>query len=87
MFEIQPVLNNNQNVNPQRQIADMEAAAQRLGVKLLILNAGTVGDLDQAFAAAAAQKAGAAVAVSSAFFSERRVQLAVLAARHAIPTM
>ena len=81
------VLNNNQNFDPRRQIADMEAAAQRLGKKLLTLNAGTVGDLDQAFAAAAAQKAGAAVAVSSTFFVERRVQLAVLAARHAIPTM
>src|SRR6516165_9610579 len=65
----------------------MEAAAQRLGKKLLILNAGTVSDLEEAFAAAAAQKAGAAVAVSSAFFNERRVQLAVLAARYAIPTM
>ena len=65
----------------------MEAAAQRLGKKLLILNAGTVSDLEEAFAAAAAQKAGAAVAVSSVFFFERRVQLAVLAARHAIPTM
>ena len=81
------VLNNNQNFDPPRQIADMEAAAQRLGKKLLTLNAGTVSDLDQAFAAAAAQKAGAAVAVSSAFFVERRVQLAVLAARYAIPTM
>jgi putative ABC transport system substrate-binding protein len=80
------VLNNNQ-LDLQRQIADMEAAAQRLGKKLLILNAGTVNDLDQAFAAAAAQKAGAAVAISSAFFIERRVQLAVLAAHHAIPTM
>ena len=45
------------------------------------------GNLDQAFAAAAEQKAGAAVAISSAFFTQRRVQLAVLAVRHAIPTM
>ena len=78
---------NNQNIDTRPQIADMEAAARRLGKKLLILNAGTVSDLDQAFAAAAAQKAGAAVAISSAFFIERRVQLAVLAAHHAIPTM
>jgi len=78
---------NNQNIDTRPQIADLEAATRRLGKKLLILNAGTVSDLEEAFAAAAAQKAGAAVAVSSAFFSERRVQLAVLAARHAIPTM
>jgi putative ABC transport system substrate-binding protein len=78
---------NYQKLDLRRQIADMEAAAHRLGKKLLILNAGTVSDLDQAFAAAAAQKAGAAVAISSAFFVERRGQLAVLAARHAIPTM
>ena len=78
---------NNQNIDTQSQIADIEVAARRLGLKLLILNAGTVGDLDEAFAAAAAQKAGAAVAISSVFFLQRRVQLAVLAARHTIPTM
>src|SRR5215831_14881391 len=78
---------NNQNIDTRPQIADMEAAARRLGKKLLILNAGTVSDLDQAFAAAAAQKAGAAVAISSAFFNQRRVQLAILAAHHSIPTM
>jgi putative ABC transport system substrate-binding protein len=75
----------NPNIDTRPQIADMEAAARRLGKKLLILNAGTVSDLDQAFAAAAAQKAGAAIAVSSVFFLQRRVQLAVLAAHHTIP--
>jgi putative ABC transport system substrate-binding protein len=77
----------NQNLDDAPQIADLEAAARRLGKKLLILNAGTVSDLDQAFAAAAAQKAGAAVAATSAFFNQRRVQLAVLAAHYGIPTM
>jgi putative ABC transport system substrate-binding protein len=77
----------NQNFDAASQIADMEVAARQLGKKLLILNAGTVGDLDQAFAAAAAQRAEAAVAVSSAFFVQRRVQLAVLAAHYGIPTM
>jgi putative ABC transport system substrate-binding protein len=78
---------NNQNLDTRPQIADMEAAARRLGKRLLILDAGTADDLDQAFAAAAEQKAGAAIAVSSAFFLQRRVQLAVLAAHHAIPMM
>jgi putative tryptophan/tyrosine transport system substrate-binding protein len=71
----------------QGQIPDMEDAARRLGKRLLILNAGTESDLDQAFATAVEQKAGAAIAVSSAFFNQRRVQLVVLAARHAIPTI
>jgi putative ABC transport system substrate-binding protein len=78
---------NNQNLDSRLQIADLEAAARQLGKKLLILNAGTVSDLDQAFAAAVAENAGAAVAISSAFFTQRRVQLVVLAAHHAIPTM
>jgi putative ABC transport system substrate-binding protein len=38
----------NQNIEDQSQIADMEAAARRLAKKLLILNAGTVSDLNQA---------------------------------------
>ena len=76
---------NNPNIG-QLQIADIEDAAQRLGKQLLILNAGTESDLDQAFATAVEQKAGAAITISSAFFNQRRVQLVVLAARHAIPS-
>jgi putative ABC transport system substrate-binding protein len=77
---------NNPNLG-QTQIADMENAAQRLGKRLLILNAGTESDLDGAFATVVQQKADAAITISSAFFTQRRVQLAVLAARHAIPTI
>jgi putative ABC transport system substrate-binding protein len=71
----------------QRQILDMKDAAEVLGKRILTLKAGTESDLDQAFATAVQQKVGAAITTSSAFFSQRRVQLAVLAARHAIPTI
>jgi putative ABC transport system substrate-binding protein len=75
------------NIQGSTQLAEIEAAAGRLRKKLLILNAGTESDLDQAFVAAAAQKAGAVMTISHGFFGYRRVQLAALAARHAIPTM
>src|SRR5262249_37194203 len=77
---------NNPNLD-QFQIRDLKDAAQRLGKRLLVLNAGTENDLDQAFATAVEQKAGAAIAIASAFFVQRRAQLVALAARHAIPTI
>jgi putative ABC transport system substrate-binding protein len=65
----------------------MQVAARTLGKQLPLLTAGTEGELDEAFATAVRQKAGAIVIASQIFFLQRRVQLAVLAARHAIPMM
>jgi putative ABC transport system substrate-binding protein len=74
------------DLNPQQPV-EMQAAARTLGKQLLLLTAGTEGELDEAFAASVRQKAGAVVIASQIFFFQRRVQLAVLAARHAIPMM
>ena len=65
--------------------SDVEPAASGLGI--LVLQAVTIGDIDAAFARLVRQKADALFVAPGVFFSARRVQLAVLAARHNVPAV
>jgi putative ABC transport system substrate-binding protein len=71
----------------QSQLRDVQDAAGRLGQQLVVLNAGTDGDIDAAFKALAQHRAGALLASGSAFISSRRDRLIALAARDAIPAI
>jgi len=79
-------------VNPTSQTADVQtkeiqAAARSMGQKLLVLNAGTISELDQAFETLVKRGANALVMSADLFFQVRREQLVALAIRHRIPTM
>jgi putative tryptophan/tyrosine transport system substrate-binding protein len=79
-------------VNPnysaaENQLRDVEEAAARLGVQLVVLRANAISDLAGAFADLAQQRAGALLVTASPFFNSRREQLVVLAARHAVPAI
>jgi putative tryptophan/tyrosine transport system substrate-binding protein len=79
-------------VNPnysaaENQLRDVQEAATRLGVQLVVLRANTASDLAGAFADLAQQRAGALLVTASPFFNSRREQLVVLAARHAVPAI
>jgi putative ABC transport system substrate-binding protein len=63
----------------------LEAAAPAIGLKLQILKASTSGEINAAFAAFARERPDALFVGAGALFSNRRVQLVQLAARHAIP--
>jgi putative ABC transport system substrate-binding protein len=68
-------------VNPdsspsKSQLQDVQDAAARLGVQILVLRANTEADLDGVFAELARQRAGALLVCSSPFFFNRRQQLA-----------
>ena len=63
------------------------AAAQTLGVTLHVLNASTDRDFDAVFARMGQLRAGALVIGVDAFFNSHSAQLAVLATRHAVPTI
>jgi putative ABC transport system substrate-binding protein len=67
-------------------LSDLQTAAPTIGVQLQILNASTSRDIDAAFAALVRERAGALFVGPDAFFNNRRVQLANMAARHLIPT-
>ena len=64
---------------------EVEAAARALGLQVQILNASTSREIDAAFAALVRERADALFVGPDGFFNARRVQLATMAARHAVP--
>ena len=68
----------------QSVIADLQAAAARLGRQLIVVNASTDSDLETAFTTFSQQRVGAVLAGNSNFYNRRMEQLAALAARHAL---
>jgi putative ABC transport system substrate-binding protein len=76
-------------VNPdyspaKNQLQEVQEAAARLGVQVLVLRANVETDFDAVFADLARQRAGALLVCASPFFFTRRQQLVALAARHAV---
>jgi putative tryptophan/tyrosine transport system substrate-binding protein len=65
----------------------VESAARRLGLELVVLHAGTEPEIDDAFSAAAQQKAAGVYVGSDAFLVGRGAQIAALGQRHALATM
>lgn len=79
-------------VNPTRpgveaQKAQVQEAAQALGLVLHILDASSERDFDSVFEAVVRQQDGALVVAPDALFLDRRVQIADFATRYGIPTM
>jgi putative tryptophan/tyrosine transport system substrate-binding protein len=66
-------------------LRDVEAAAHTIGLQIRILNASTSGEINAAFAAIVSERVDALFVSSNPFFLTRRVQIATLAARHAVP--
>jgi putative ABC transport system substrate-binding protein len=66
-------------------VTDVEAAARVLGVQVQVFNASTIREIDAAFAGFARDRPDALFVAPDSFFNDRRVQLALLAARHAVP--
>jgi ABC-type uncharacterized transport system substrate-binding protein len=66
---------------------ELENAARTLDIRLLVLNASTAREIDEAFATMAQQKIGALLAGADAFFYAQRHQLVTLAARYRIPAL
>jgi putative tryptophan/tyrosine transport system substrate-binding protein len=71
--------------NYQSTLREIEAAAG--GQRILVREVATGGEIDQAFASIVREKADALFVAPGSFFNTRRVQLAVLAARHALPAI
>jgi putative tryptophan/tyrosine transport system substrate-binding protein len=66
--------------------SDAHAAARDIGLQLQILTPSTGREIDAAFAALVRERADALFVGPDAFYNSRRVQLANMSARHAIPT-
>jgi putative tryptophan/tyrosine transport system substrate-binding protein len=78
---------NPRNPTTQSQTTDVQSAARKLGIDLLILNASSERDMDAAFAAFIEQRVNGVMVGVDALFVSRSDQLVGLAARHAMPAM
>ena len=63
----------------------MEAAARAIGLQIQILNAGTIREINAAFATFVRERPDALFVGIDPFFNGRRVQLVNLATRHSLP--
>jgi len=68
-------------------LRDLQAAARALGVRLHVLHATSERDFDAVFATVAQVRASALIIGPGILFVARSEQLAVLATRHAVPTV
>jgi putative tryptophan/tyrosine transport system substrate-binding protein len=81
------VLVNPSNPQSPSVITDVQAAALGMGQQLEILTATTNRDISPAFSDAVQKRADALLISADPLFTNRPVQLATLAARHAMPTI
>jgi putative ABC transport system substrate-binding protein len=66
-------------------LRDVEPAARAIGLQIQVLNASTSREIDAAFATFVRERPDALFVSTDALFMSRRVQLANLASRHAVP--
>ena len=69
----------------ETELRETLSAARTLGLELHVLNASTEHDFDAAFANVMQLRAGGLIIATSSLFTSHAAQLAVLAARHAVP--
>jgi putative tryptophan/tyrosine transport system substrate-binding protein len=79
-------------VDPMNAVSEfvkrnLQDAARSLGLQVRLLQASTVSEIDVAFAALSAMRAGALVLGGGPFFTNQRAQIIGLAARTAVPAI
>ena len=79
------LMNPSNTINTSSTLAEVEPAARGMGLQIQIFNASTRREIDAAFAALVPARPDALFVAPDGFFTSRRVQLAALAARHALP--
>ena len=79
------VLVNPTGPNAETTLSDVESAARAMGLQIRVLNASTSPEIDAAFATFVREPPDGLFVGGDTFFLSRRVQLANLAVRHAIP--
>ena len=81
------LLVNPSNENAEGITGDLKAAAATIGVEIDVVRATDSHEIEEAFVALIRDKVHALVVGTDPFFYNRRVQLATLATRHALPTI
>ena len=81
------VLVNPANTVHTRSLKQVQAAAQKLGVKILPVEARTAPEIEKAFSVMAREKAGAVMVERDALFNQQVRQFAELAMKHRLPSI
>jgi putative tryptophan/tyrosine transport system substrate-binding protein len=81
------LLANPSDPDDSSQRADTQGVADRLNLKLVVMNASTEREIDVAFATFAQRKVGAVVIASDPYLFSRREQIVRLAAHQTMPTV
>src|SRR6516165_3631002 len=68
-------------------IADVRGAAIAIGREIEVFYAGSVGDIDTAFANLVGKRSEVLLVSPSSFFSSRRMEITALAAQHRVPAL
>ena len=80
--KIAVLINPSNRVTSDAEIGGARAAAQRLGLEIIVVEAGTENQIESGFSSAVQRGTGAVSVVSDAFLTSRREQIAKLALRH-----
>jgi putative ABC transport system substrate-binding protein len=78
------LINPGNAVNAETTLRDAQAAARAVGLQMQIIRASTSREIDAAFATMARERPDALLVGGDPFFNSRRIQLALLTARHAV---
>jgi putative ABC transport system substrate-binding protein len=81
------LLINPNNINAEEVTKDVTAAGAAVGVEIEVVHASSILEIDAAFASLVRKRADALVTATDSLFFNRRLQLATLATRHAIPAV
>jgi ABC-type uncharacterized transport system substrate-binding protein len=81
------VLVNSNFPTAESQLREVQEAAARLALQLVIAGANSEGDFDAAFATFVQQRAAVLLVCASPLFNNKRDQLIALATRHQLPAM
>ena len=71
----------------ERTAEDVKAAADAIGLRIQVLSARNGDEIDAAFTTLVSDHADALLVGPDTFFVSRRVQIAILAARHLVPAI
>jgi len=81
------LVNPSNGITVEYTLRDIREAAPALGLKIQVIEVTSVGEIDALSGTFAHERPDALFVGPDAFLFSRRVQLAILAARHGIPTM
>jgi putative tryptophan/tyrosine transport system substrate-binding protein len=81
------LINPTNAITSESTLRDVQSAARAIGLQVQVLNASTNREIDAVFATFVRERPDALLVGGDAFFTARRVQLAGLAVRHAVPAL